>query len=139
MPKVAANDIAINYRIDGREGAPWITFSNSLATNLSMWDGQTAVLAEHYRVLRYDQRGHGASDAVPDLQRPRLARGEIFAAQYVNRQVVVAVVGLGGGGLLQDLIVTVALVAVAFQLGQQILQTMDTCGARCCGMRIGML
>ena len=57
-----ANGITFNCRIDGPEGAPWLMLSNSLATNLSMWDGQTAVLAERYRVLRYDQRGHGASD-----------------------------------------------------------------------------
>ncbi len=57
-----ANGITFNCRIDGPEGAPWLMLSNSLATNLAMWDGQTAVLAEHYRVLRYDQRGHGGSD-----------------------------------------------------------------------------
>jgi len=39
--------------------------SNSLATNFSMWDGQAAALAPDYRVLRYDQRGHGESDALP--------------------------------------------------------------------------
>ena len=63
MPQVAANDIAINYRIDGREGAQWVTFSNSLATNLSLWDAQTEILAPEYRILRYDQRGHGGTDA----------------------------------------------------------------------------
>ena len=63
MPEIAANGIAFNYRIDGREGAPWITFSNSLATNLSLWDTQTEFLAGEYRILRYDQRGHGGSDA----------------------------------------------------------------------------
>jgi len=61
--KINANGISFNYRIDGPEGAPWLMLSNSLATNLSMWDGQVAVLAKEYRVLRYDQRGHGASDA----------------------------------------------------------------------------
>ncbi|MDP6474221.1 MAG: 3-oxoadipate enol-lactonase [Alphaproteobacteria bacterium] len=61
--KSQANGITFNCRIDGAEGAPWLMLSNSLATNLSMWDGQTADFAQHYRVLRYDQRGHGASDA----------------------------------------------------------------------------
>ncbi len=63
MPKVAANGIAINYRIDGREGAPWVTFSNSLATNLSLWNAQAEILAPEFRILRYDQRGHGGTDA----------------------------------------------------------------------------
>lgn len=64
MARKAANGIEFNYRIDGREGAPWITFSNSLATNLSMWDGQAALLEGDYRILRYDQRGHGGTQAV---------------------------------------------------------------------------
>ena len=61
--KIKANGITINYQIDGREGAPWIVFSNSLATTIAMWDEQAAALKESYRVLRYDQRGHGGTDA----------------------------------------------------------------------------
>ena len=54
---------AINYQIDGPERAPWLVFSNSLATSLAMWDEQAAALANSFRILRYDQRGHGGSDA----------------------------------------------------------------------------
>src|SRR5437763_5341045 len=61
--KVKANGIAINYRIDGPERAPWLIFSNSLATSLAMWDEQAAALTDLFRLLRYDQRGHGGSDA----------------------------------------------------------------------------
>lgn len=62
MPKVTANGISFNYVIDGPEGAPWITFSNSLATNTTMWDDQAALLGNDWRVLRYDQRGHGGTE-----------------------------------------------------------------------------
>jgi 3-oxoadipate enol-lactonase len=61
--KVEANGITINYRIDGPERAPWLVFSNSLATSLAMWDEQAAALQTSFRVLRYDQRGHGETDA----------------------------------------------------------------------------
>lgn len=61
--KVSANGININCQIDGREGAPWLIFSNSLMTDLTMWDDQVATLKDGYRILRYDQRGHGGSDA----------------------------------------------------------------------------
>ena len=61
--KVKANGITINYRIDGPERAPWLVFSNSLATSLAMWDEQAAALQTSFRVLRYDQRGHGETDA----------------------------------------------------------------------------
>jgi 3-oxoadipate enol-lactonase len=61
--KIKANGIDINYQIDGPEGAPWIVFSNSLATSMAMWDEQAAALKDSFRVLRYDQRGHGGTDA----------------------------------------------------------------------------
>ena len=63
--KVTANGVGLNCEIGGREGAPWLTFSNSLATNLHMWDDQAAALADDFRILRYDKRGHGESD-VPE-------------------------------------------------------------------------
>ena len=61
--KIKANGISINYQVDGADGAPWLVLSNSLATNLAMWDGQARELGRAFRVLRYDQRGHGATDA----------------------------------------------------------------------------
>jgi 3-oxoadipate enol-lactonase len=61
--RIKANGITIHYEIDGREDAPWIVFSNSLATNVSMWEPQLAAFKGTYRILRYDQRGHGGTDA----------------------------------------------------------------------------
>src|ERR1700716_1115723 len=61
--RINANGLNIHYQIDGPEGAPWLLFSNSLATNLSMWDEQAAELKKSFRVLRYDQRGHGGTQA----------------------------------------------------------------------------
>src|SRR5262245_33510382 len=61
--RIRANGIAINCQADGPDGAPWLVLSNSLATNLTMWDPQAAELSRTFRVLRYDQRGHGESDA----------------------------------------------------------------------------
>jgi len=51
----------LNVSVDGPKGAPWLVFSNSVMTDLSIWDAQVEALKETYRVLRYDQRGHGAS------------------------------------------------------------------------------
>jgi len=61
--QVKANGITFNYETEGPADAPWLVFSNSLATNLSMWDPQAADLKRSFRVLRYDQRGHGGTDA----------------------------------------------------------------------------
>ena len=63
--RVSANGLTFNVQIDGPEGAPWLAFSNSLCTNLHMWDAQAEYFKSRFRVLRYDQRGHGATDAPP--------------------------------------------------------------------------
>ncbi|HEY7039545.1 MAG TPA: alpha/beta fold hydrolase [Methylomirabilota bacterium] len=59
--KLKANGIDINYEIEG--DGPLVTFSHSLACNLSMWDEQVRALKGRYRVLRYDTRGHGQTSA----------------------------------------------------------------------------
>ncbi len=63
--EVRANGISFVCQIDGPEGAPWLTFSNSLNTNLSLWDGQVALFADRFRILRYNTRGHGGTEAPP--------------------------------------------------------------------------
>ncbi|NUP08938.1 MAG: alpha/beta fold hydrolase [Polyangiaceae bacterium] len=55
----------IAYRLDGPEDRPVLVLSNSIGTTMHMWDGEIAALAESHRVLRYDTRGHGGSDAPP--------------------------------------------------------------------------
>jgi 3-oxoadipate enol-lactonase len=63
--EVRANGISFVCQIDGPAGAPWLTFSNSLNTNISLWDGQVALLADRFRILRYNTRGHGGTEAPP--------------------------------------------------------------------------
>lgn len=59
---VTAGDGArIAYRIDGRSDKPALILSNSIATTLHMWDRQIPELSRHFRVVRYDTRGHGGS------------------------------------------------------------------------------
>lgn len=57
----------LHYRIDGNESAPWLMLSNSLGTDYGMWEPQMALWTRHFRVLRYDTRGHGKS-APPSSQ-----------------------------------------------------------------------
>lgn len=60
--KARINGTQIGYEIEGDNG-PWVVMSHSLACSLRMWDEQAALLRRQYRVLRFDTRGHGASDA----------------------------------------------------------------------------
>ena len=62
MPFLTIGGARHYYRLDGRDDRPVVMLSHSLGQDHSMWDPQTGDLCEHFRVLRYDIRGHGASD-----------------------------------------------------------------------------
>ena len=59
--KIKTNGIQLHYTVEG-EG-PWLAMSHSLACDSSMWNEQMELLTKSFRVLRFDTRGHGASDA----------------------------------------------------------------------------
>ncbi|MCI0467678.1 MAG: alpha/beta fold hydrolase [Beijerinckiaceae bacterium] len=61
MTAITIGGEAFNILIEGGEGKPVVMLSNPLATNLHYWDPQLPPLLEHFRVLRYDSRGHGAT------------------------------------------------------------------------------
>ncbi len=61
MPVIDANGCPIHVEIEGREDAPVLMLSNSLGTDLHMWDDQAPAFLKHFRLLRYDRRGHGKS------------------------------------------------------------------------------
>jgi 3-oxoadipate enol-lactonase len=61
MMYVDIDDVRLHVRTDGDPARPCVVLSNSLGTDLSMWDPQAAVLASDYHVVRYDTRGHGLS------------------------------------------------------------------------------
>src|SRR5438067_9730745 len=99
MPFIDARGTRIFYRLDGQPDGPPLVFSNSLGTNLGMWDAQLEALAAGFRVLRYDSRGHGQSAVPPgpyrieDLGRDLLA---LLDALGISR---VRFCGLSKGGM----------------------------------------
>lgn len=65
MPHVDSNGCRISYHVDGNPKAPVLLFSNSLGTTQELWRPQVERLSTSFRVIRYDTRGHGSSDAPP--------------------------------------------------------------------------
>ncbi|WP_284037616.1 3-oxoadipate enol-lactonase [Neobacillus sp. 114] len=65
MNFINVNGAKLHYRFDGAVDRPVLVLSNSLGTDLTMWDLQIPEFTKHFRVLRYDMRGHGASEATP--------------------------------------------------------------------------
>jgi 3-oxoadipate enol-lactonase len=64
MPDIKTDDgCTIHVEVEGPQQAPVLMLSNSLGTNLHMWDQQVAPWTHAFRLVRYDRRGHGQSDA----------------------------------------------------------------------------
>jgi 3-oxoadipate enol-lactonase len=75
MPMINADGCPINAQVDGPEGAPVLMLSNSLGCTLDMWDAQVKPFTRHFRLVRYDRRGHGKSGLPPGpYNMERLAR-----------------------------------------------------------------
>jgi pimeloyl-ACP methyl ester carboxylesterase len=62
MPHIKVDDgCIIHVEVEGPERAPVLMLSNSLGTDLHMWDEQVGPFTRHFRLVRYDRRGHGKS------------------------------------------------------------------------------
>ncbi len=100
VPTTEVPGARLHYRIDGGADAPVVVLSNSLGTTLDMWSGQMAALTRHFRVLRYDVRGHGGSSrssAAIDIE--RLAR-DVVDLLDVLRVERASFCGLSLGGMI---------------------------------------
>jgi 3-oxoadipate enol-lactonase len=99
MPKTATNGASIHYEISGNPDGPWLMFSNSLGTDLAMWDAQEKAFGGKYRILRYDQRGHGQSEApAVDYTYDQLG-GDVLAVMDAAGADKVLFCGLSMGGV----------------------------------------
>ncbi len=96
--KTMTNGIQLNYEVEGT--GPWVVMSHSLACSLAMWDPQVQVLKASYKVLRFDTRGHGQSDAPADAYTLEQLAGDVhglLTALNVERP---HFVGLSMGGMI---------------------------------------
>lgn len=96
---VTGDGCRIAYRFDGPSEAPILLLSNSLGTNMGMWAPQMEAFTRHFRVLRYDSRGHGQSAVPPGAYSlDRLGRDvlELLDALAIGQ---VSYCGLSKGGM----------------------------------------
>ena len=98
MPFAQVNNTRLYYRLDGAAGAPVLILSHSIGTDHGMWGPQMADLLQHFQVLRYDSRGHGASDApAGEYTIEQLGRDVLGLADALNIEKF-AFCGLSMGG-----------------------------------------
>ncbi|MGB7846350.1 MAG: 3-oxoadipate enol-lactonase [Candidatus Acidiferrum sp.] len=99
MPFAKLPDMQIYYEWTGGEHLPVLVFSNSLGTNLRMWDSQLEEFTKHFRVLRYDTRGHGQSEVTPGPYSIEQLSGEVARLLDVLGLERVYFCGLSMGGM----------------------------------------
>ncbi|MDX8035397.1 3-oxoadipate enol-lactonase [Lentzea sp. BCCO 10_0856] len=89
----------VHHVVTGRQDGPVVVLSNSLGSTLEMWDANVAALEEHFRVVRYDTRGHGRSPVVPGPHTIDALAGDLVV--LLNRLNVekAHLVGLSLGGM----------------------------------------
>jgi 3-oxoadipate enol-lactonase len=100
MPDIKVDDgCVIHVEIEGPERAPVLMLSNSLGTNLHMWDEQAGPFTRHFRLVRYDRRGHGKS-SVPKgpYTMERLGRDVVAVLDWLGIQKI-NWCGLSMGGM----------------------------------------
>ena len=97
--KAQINGIAMHYDVAGDTANPAVVLHHPLATNLSFWDELTAALVPTHRVIRFDARGHGQTDApVGTYDFDTLAKDAVALLDHVGVRRA-AFVGLSMGGM----------------------------------------
>ena len=85
MPFATVDNIRLFYRLEGKADAPVLVLSHSIGIDHGMWAPQIEDLLPHFQVLRYDTRGHGASDApAGEYSVERLGRDVIALADELK-------------------------------------------------------
>jgi 3-oxoadipate enol-lactonase len=100
MPFTDAGAAVVHYQLDGAADKPALLFSNSLGSDLHIWDPLVPYLAKNFRLVRYDTRGHGLSEAPPPpYTAGDLARDVVGLLDALQIDAA-AVCGLSVGGLI---------------------------------------
>ena len=95
-----ANGINIEYVLEGPEDAPVVTFSHSLGSSMALWNVQADLLKDRFRVLRYDNRGHGGTEVAPPPYSFEQFAEDAFALLRALGIERTHFVGLSNGGMI---------------------------------------
>ena len=104
MGRFTSNGISVHVSSDGEDDRPAILMSNSLAADLTMWDSQAAALSQDFRIIRYDTRGHGQTEATTGGYSLDLLVDDVVALLDTLGIPAVHFIGLSLGGMIGQLL-----------------------------------
>ncbi len=119
------NGVVLHYEDTGGQDKPTLVFSNSLGTDFRIWDAFLAGLEGDYRIVRYDKRGHGLSEATPPPYRIEDHIGDLESLLSHLGVNACTIIGLSVGGVIAqglaakrpDLVKAMVLMDTAHKIG----------------------
>ena len=127
MAFVRANGVVLHYDVRGADGRPPLVFCNSLGTDFRIWNGIAERLAGDYRIILYDKRGHGLSEATPGPYAMTMLVEDLAALLDHLSVDRAAIVGISVGGMIAqglaalrpDLVAALVLMDTAHRIGTE--------------------
>jgi 3-oxoadipate enol-lactonase / 4-carboxymuconolactone decarboxylase len=99
IPSIDVNGRAVTYRFDGPRRGSLLVLSNSLGLTMEMWEPQLSALTAHFRVLRYEHRGHGRNAAPPGPYAMSELGSDLLGLMDALEEPRASIVGLSLGGM----------------------------------------
>ncbi len=129
MRFVRVNGVVLHYHDCGRADQPVIVFSNSLGTDFRIWDSVIDHLSQDFRIIRYDKRGHGLSEATEPPYKMADLVADLGALLDHLKVGKATIVGLSVGGMIAqglasrrpDLVSSLILCDTAHKIGNNAL------------------
>lgn len=100
MPFTTVSGARLYWKLEGREDAPALVLLNSIGSDMDLWDGALPFLRPHFRLLRIDTRGHGASEATAGDYTLDLLAADVVAIMDAAGLFSATVAGVSLGGMM---------------------------------------
>ena len=102
--KAKVNGTELYYEVSGKEGAPWLVLSHSLACTVRMWDPQVAAFKERFHIINYDMRGYGSSAAPEGAYTLEMLADDVLGLMKALRIERATYMGLSIGGMIGQML-----------------------------------